>query len=127
MRFSDSQIRRYYRSISSKPGMEKATSFCQLGDFERLAISKRLYEMAETEMNDLARASGGKIFPISDLSEARTAFKSVADEIGTKYTLGYYPTNDKKDGTYRSIKVELKGLPVGSKVRAREGYTAPTR
>jgi len=123
--FSGAQIRRYYRSMKSKAGLEKAVNFCQLGDFERLAISKKLYEIADTEMNDLAKTSGGKVFPLDDLADARTAFKSVAEELGTKYTLGYYPTNDKKDGTYRKIKVEIKGLPKGTMVRARDGYTAP--
>lgn len=126
MRFSSAQIRRYYRTISTNgKSMEKASSFCQLGDFERLAISKRLYQLADMEMNELAKGSGGKVFPVGDLSEARGAFKSVADEIGTKYTLGYYPSNEKRDGTYRKIKVEVKGLPAGTVVRAREGYNAP--
>lgn len=123
--FSAAQIRRYYRTIKGRPGMEKTLNFCQLGDFERLAISKALYEIADTEMHDLASVSGGKTFPAGDFTEARNAFKSVADEIGTKYSLGYYSTNEKRDGTYRKIKVDLKGLPAGSKVRAREGYTAP--
>ncbi len=125
IRFSTAQMRRYYRSIASKPGMEKAANFCQLGDFERLAVSKRLYELADTEMNELAKTSGGKVFPAGDLSEARNAFKHVAEEIGTKYTLGYSPSNDKKDGSYRKITVEVKGLPAGTHVRSREGYTAP--
>jgi VWFA-related protein len=126
VRFSSAQIRRYYRSFKSK-NMEKAVDFCQLGEFERLAISKKLYEIADAEMEGLAKTSGGKVFPVDDLSEARQAFKSVADEIGTKYTLGYYPTNDKRDGTYRKIRVEMKGVPAGAVVRAREGYTAPAR
>ena len=126
IRFSDAQIRRYYRSFGPKANIEKAANFCGLGDFERLAISKKLYEIADAEMSDLARASGGRVFPVADLSEARNAFRSVADEIGTKYTLGYYPSNEKRDGTYRKIKVEIKGAPDGTIVRAREGYTAPT-
>ena len=126
IRFSSAQIRRYYRGIAAKPGMEKAVNFCQLGDFERLAISKKLYDMADAEMAELAKSSGGKVFPIGDLTEARNAFKSVADEIGTKYTLGYYSSNEKRDGTYRKIKVEPKGLPSGTQVRTREGYTAPS-
>ncbi|MFM9903528.1 MAG: VWA domain-containing protein [Pyrinomonadaceae bacterium] len=126
IRFSQAQIRRYYKSFSSKAKIEKAVNFCGLGEFERLAISKKLYEIADTEMNDLAKSSGGRVFPVADLSEARSAFKSVADEIGTKYTLGYYPSNDKRDGTFRKIKVETKGLPPGTQVRAREGYTAPS-
>ena len=125
IRFSAAQIRRYYRKFYPNSAMEKASSFCQLGDFERLAISKKLYELALSEMTGLAKASGGKVFPVSDISDSRNAFKSVAAEIGTKYSLGYYSTNEKRDGRYRKIKVELKGLPAGVQVRAREGYTAP--
>lgn len=123
IRFSQAQIRRYYRTVRSRSN-ERATNFCQLGDFERLAVSKSLYELADMQMNALAQTSGGKVFPLGDLSEARNAFRSVAAEIGTNYSLGYYSTNEKRDGSFRKITVELKGLPAGSKVRAREGYTA---
>jgi VWFA-related protein len=125
IRFSQSQIRRYYRRFFPNAKIEKVSAFCQLGDFERLAISKKLYELADIEMRSLSKMSGGKVFPVEDLSGARAAFKSVADEIGTKYSLGYYSTNEKRDGTYRKITVELKSLPAGSEVRARAGYTAP--
>lgn len=124
-KFSTAQIRRYYQSIAAKGNMEKTFDFCKLGDFERLAVSKRLYEIADLEMNELAKTSGGRVFAVDDLGDARSAFKNVAEEIGTKYTIGYYPSNDKKDGTYRKIKVEVVGLPKGGTVRAREGYTAP--
>jgi VWFA-related protein len=127
MRFSTAQIRRYYKSFSSKANVERTDDFCRLGDFERLAISKTLYEIAAGEMSSLAKASGGSVFPVADLSEARNAFKNVADEIGTKYSLGYYSTNEKRDGTYRKIKIELKGVPPGTQVRAREGYTASAK
>lgn len=125
LRFSAAQIRRYYRTFYPKSKIEKISAFCQLGDFERLDISKRLYELADKEMQDLAKVSGGKVFAVEDLSEAQNAFKKVADEIGTKYSIGYYPSNDKRDGTFRKIKIELKGIPAGSQIRAREGYTAP--
>lgn len=126
MRFSPAQINRYYRLFPTKSNMEKTTDFCKLGDFERLDISKNLYELADKEMQNLAKNSGGKVFPIEDLTGARTAFKKVADEIGTKYSLGYYSSNEKRDGKFRKIKVELKNAPAGVQVRAREGYTAPT-
>jgi hypothetical protein len=66
-------------------------------------------------MENLAKNSGGKVFPATDVSEAR-AFKAVADEIGTKYSLGYYSSNEKRDGTYRKIKIELKGVPAGAQI-----------
>jgi Ca-activated chloride channel family protein len=126
MRFSAAQIRRYYRVFYPKSKIEKVSGFCQLGDFERLDISKRLYELADAEMQTMAKMSGGKIFPVADLSDARAAFQKVAQEIGTKYSLGYYSSNEKRDGTYRKIKIELKGIPAGAMIRAREGYNAPS-
>ncbi|CAN5433534.1 hypothetical protein BH10ACI1_BH10ACI1_08230 [soil metagenome] len=125
MRFSTAQISRYYRTFYPNSN-EKVLDFCKLGDFERLDISKKLYELADKEMQNLAITSGGKVFPVADLTGARTAFKKVADEIGTKYSLGYYTSNEKRDGTFRKIKVELTGVPAGAQIRAREGYTAPT-
>jgi Ca-activated chloride channel homolog len=125
IRFSQGQINRYYASFGRGSKVEKVSDFCKLGDFERLAISKILYETAEREMSDLARVSGGRVFPAADLSEARIAFKQVADEIGTRYSLGYYSSNEVRDGKFRAIRVELKGAPSGAKIRAREGYTAP--
>lgn len=125
MRFSTAQIQRYYKTFYAGTKIERVSDFCKLGDFERLDISRQLYGLANAEMNSLAINSGGKVFPVADLSEARNAFSKVADEIGTKYSLAYYPSNDKRDGTYRKIKVELKGVPAGAKIAAREGYTAP--
>ena len=125
--FSVAQIRRYYRVYYPKSNVEKTFKFCEISDFERLGISKGLYELADKQMKELARSSGGRVFPVEDLSEVRSAFKSVADEIGTKYSLGYYSSNEKRDGSYRKIKIELKGVPAGTELRAREGYTAPTK
>lgn len=125
IRFSTAQMRRYYKSFGAKGKENLNLNFCSLGDFERLAISKKLYEIADAEMDDLAKGSGGKVFPVDDLNQARSAFRNVADEIGTKYTLGYYPSNEKRDGTYRKIKVETKGLPPETQIRTRDGYTAP--
>lgn len=125
MRLSGAQIRRYYKIVYGSRNGERVSNFCQLGDFERLDISKRLYGLADIEMNSMSKTSGGKVFPVGELSEARIAFKKVANEIGTKYSIGYYPSNEKRDGTYRKIKVELKGVPADVTVQSREGYTAP--
>jgi Ca-activated chloride channel family protein len=124
-KFSVSQIRRYYRMFEKNSRVEQVFDFCKLGDFERLAISKSLYERADEEMKSLAKVSGGKVFPVADVADARKAFGNVAQEIGTKYSLAYYSSNEKRDGTFRKIRVELKGAPVGAQIRAREGYLAP--
>ncbi len=47
-----------------------------------------------------------------------------AEEIGTRYSLGYYPTNKARDGDYRNIRVQVRGVG-DARVRARDGYRAP--
>ena len=51
------------------------------------------------------------------------ASQEVAAELRQQYTLGYYPSNRRKDGTYRRIRVEVEEPEL--KVRARTGYIAP--
>ena len=95
-----------------------------MGPFERMDISRQLYNLARKEMNELARASGGKNFSAATLQDARAAFAQVANEIGTQYSLGYYPSNKARDGRFRQITVQLRGIK-DAQVRAREGYYAP--
>lgn len=127
MRFSAAQIRRYYDGFGRGSKIERISDFCKIGDFEKLAISKRLYEIADLEMGSLAEMTGGRIFPIAGLEDARTAFSAVAEEIGMSYSLGYYSSDTTKDGKYRKIRVEIKGLPTGAVIRARDGYSAEKR
>ncbi len=95
-----------------------------MGQFERMDISRQLYNLARKEMGEMARASGGKAFIAGNLQEARAAFTAVANEIGTQYSLGYYPSNKARDGRFRQIKVEMRGVK-DTTVRARDGYFAP--
>ncbi len=122
-RFSSSQLLRYYASIDSEKA-ERVKNFCQLGEFERLAISKRLYEIADAEMFLLTRETGGRVFPAVSLSAARSALMAAASEAGFRYSLGYYPASERLDGTYRRITVKVRSLPSGAKITAREGYFA---
>jgi len=90
-----------------------------------MSISRDLYNLARREMNDLARASGGRSFVAANLSDAKAAFARVATDIGTLYSLGYYPTNKVRDGKFRAIRLEVKGIKDKTQVRARDGYYAP--
>lgn len=50
------------------------------------------------------------------------AVLEVSSELRQQYSLGYYPTKTKKDGSYRSISVQL--AKPGYTVRTRKGYWA---
>lgn len=122
---SAKQLQRYRRIFYPRAKAEDYMDFCAMGPFERMTISRDLYNVARQEMNDLAKDSGGRNFIANSLQDARAAFARVATEIGTQYSLGYYPTNKNRDGKFRAIRVELRGLNDKAQVRAREGYFAP--
>ena len=121
---SAKQLERFRELFVPQGQKEDYQDFCRMGQFERMDISRQLYNLARREMNEMARASGGKAFAAASVQEARAAFAEVANEIGTQYSLGYYPANKTRDGRFRQIKVELRGVK-DANVRAREGYFAP--
>lgn len=122
---SAKQLQRYRQIFFPRARPEDYVNFCEMGQFERMSISRDLYNLARREMDELAKASGGKNFLAATLQDARAAFAGVATEIGTQYSLGYYPANKTRDGKFRAIRVEVQGAPGKSQVRAREGYYAP--
>ena len=122
---SRKQLERYRRVFFPRAKREDYVDFCAMGSFERMQVSRDLYNLARREMNELAKASGGNNFLAATLQDARAAFAKVATEIGTQYSLGYYPENKTRDGKFRTIRVEVQGVPEKAQVRAREGYYAP--
>jgi Ca-activated chloride channel homolog len=80
-------------------------------------------------LGDLAGASGGIRYLISDPQAMRETFGRIGTTIHNEYVLGYYPPNDVPAGKYRKIQVKLdvpNGFPP-LQVYARTGYYAPER
>jgi hypothetical protein len=57
-------------------------------------------------------------------NDLRAQMRRMAEDLTSYYLMGYYSTNDKLDGKFRSIKVRSKRP--GVEVRSRRGYSAPT-
>ncbi|HEX8561224.1 MAG TPA: VWA domain-containing protein [Pyrinomonadaceae bacterium] len=124
LRLSNTQLQRYRRLVAPSASAEDFSNFCRMGQFERMHASRTIYRLARDEMARLARESGGKTFPAADLRDARRAFRQVAEDIGTQYSIGYYSTNTARDGSFRKISVRVRTVK-DAQVRAREGYQAP--
>jgi Ca-activated chloride channel homolog len=81
---------------------------------------------ARKDLKALAEATGGEAFFPATLEEVAPICEEVAKEIRNQYTLGYYPTNPAKDGTFREVKVQV--IPPSGydrlSVRTRVGYYA---
>jgi Ca-activated chloride channel homolog len=74
-------------------------------------ISKSPQAKAKAFLERLAQETGGKSYFPASLAELNTIASDIASELRTQYLVSYYPTNDKKDGTYRTIKVVVADGP----------------
>ena len=72
---SPKQLQRYRRMFHPRADASDFSDFCQMGSFERMTISRDLYNLARREMNELAKASGGKNFLANTLQDARAALR----------------------------------------------------
>jgi VWFA-related protein len=71
----------------------------------------------------MADDTGGRVIDVHNSKSLEKAFDEISEELRSQYVLGYYPTNTKRDGTFRKIQVEVK--EPDAKVLARKGYYAP--
>ncbi len=77
---------------------------------------------AREQMEALARASGGRLFPARSLEDLEPVYELVAQELRSVYTLAYYPANQNFDGRWRRVEVKVRRPHL--RVRARSGYFA---
>jgi VWFA-related protein len=90
--------------------------------FERGNSSSEAYAIARDQLERIAEVSGGQMFKAEKVGDLAGVYKQVAAAIRTVYSVGYYPTNAEKDGTFRRVRV-LVNRPDAA-VRARKGYYA---
>jgi len=74
----------------------------------------------EHKLEDVVNESGGRIATLASLDELDSAFREILAELRDQYVIGYYPSNPRHDGSWRSVKVKVEGG--GVDVRTREGY-----
>lgn len=77
--------------------------------------------LAQDSLRVLADETGG--FAALNSNDFSQAFQRIVQDSSSYYVLGYYPTNDRRDGRFRKIDVRVSRP--GLRVRARKGYVAP--
>ncbi|MEM8963003.1 MAG: VWA domain-containing protein [Acidobacteriota bacterium] len=83
----------------------------------------RNFEGNRAQLEKLTRAveeSGGRINDLNGIDEIEPAFRDLLRELREQYVLGYYPTNDRDDGRWRDVDVDVDRS--GTSIRARDGY-----
>jgi VWFA-related protein len=100
-------------------------------------VDRMDFLQADNEMRTFASVTGGRAYFPRFEAEFSDIFKDISEDIRNQYSMSYHPTNNKLDGTYRKLKVQVvaadggplkfkdqKGKDVKVEVVARDGYTA---
>lgn len=80
-------------------------------------------------LNRLSERSGGRAYFPKDERELRQAFQQIEEEMRSQYLIAYEPVDQKRDGSYRTIEIQLVNAELKKqkvKITHRQGYFAKT-
>ena len=89
--------------------------FVNLLSAEKGFISKSPQGKAKAFLERLATQTGGKAYFPAGGGDLNNIARDISGELRTQYSIGYIPTNDRQDGTFRNIKVVVPDGPKGEK------------
>jgi Ca-activated chloride channel homolog len=92
---------------------------------EKSLFGKSSAKKARELLSRIADDSGGHAYFPKDISEIPAIAAQIAKDLRTQYVVSYYPSNDKRDGTFRNVQVSVNAQ--GSRkliARTRRGYYA---
>jgi VWFA-related protein len=111
----------------SKISLQEAVEAAQRADtvIHMLVVYDRRFGGANfSAAKKLAEETGGRSIDVHNSKDLMKAFDEISEELRTEYSLGYYPTNTKLDGTYRKLRVDVSNKD--DKALTRKGYYAKT-
>jgi VWFA-related protein len=88
-----------------------------------IGVGNRVLENARKTLELLADESGGLFYQARKIEDLEGVYVQVIEDLGKVYSLGYTPTNQKRDGSWRTVKIEIPNQP-DLKARTRPGYYA---
>jgi Ca-activated chloride channel homolog len=94
-------------------------------DMSQVEVGGSAKQQAAASLKAFAEKTGGRFIATPGGPALREAFTGIADELGHQYTVAYRPTNQKRDGKWRTLEVKVQREELT--VRTRKGYRAPKR
>ena len=119
-RYSEGELRRVVR--------ESDVQIYSIGIFDTYAPTNE-EELGPLLLTDISEMTGGRMFKVSDAGDMSDIAARISQELRNQYVIGYRPSDMKKDGNWRKLKVRLvppPGLPPMT-VHFRQGYYAPSQ
>jgi Ca-activated chloride channel family protein len=119
-RYTENELRRVVR--------ESDVQIYSIGIFDQYAPTTE-EQLGPMLLTDICEMTGGRMFRVSDVTELSDIAARISAELRNEYVIGYRPSEVKKDGNWRKLKVRLvppAGLPPLT-VHNRQGYYAPSQ
>jgi Ca-activated chloride channel family protein len=117
-RYTEGQLRKVVR--------ESDVQIYSIGIFDEYAPTTE-EQQGPILLSDISEATGGRLFKVSEAGDLTDIATRISAELRNEYVVGYRPSDIKKDGNWRKLKVRLvppPGLPALT-VHFRQGYYAP--
>ncbi len=114
--------------LTSKHNFEETLRMAYQAEVTIYAISTTRFgadidHEGDNALKQLTESTGGRVFFPYSVSQLTTAFQEVDQELRSQYNLTYVPTNKRKNGEFREIKVKVSRDSVN--IHHRKGYFAP--
>ena len=118
-RYTEGELRRAVR--------ESDVQIFAIGIFDQYAPTPE-EQTGPLLLADMCDATGGRMFRVLDPSDLEDIASRISAELRNEYVIGYTPSQMKRDGNWRKLKIRLvppPGLPPLT-VHNRQGYYAPS-
>jgi Ca-activated chloride channel family protein len=118
-RYTEGELRRAVR--------ESDVQIYSIGIFDQYAPTQE-EQLGPVLLSDICEMTGGRMFRVGDIADLGDIATRISAELRNEYVLGYRPSDVKKDGNWRKLKIRLvppPGLPPLT-VHNRQGYYAPS-
>lgn len=105
----------------------KKTPFDEAGlkiTWDAISLWAKSRKRDASAMEYLSRRSGGDLDQLTCPEEADAVYSRIFTKMNQRYVIGYYPTNQTRDGTQRKIKITVRGHS-DYKILGRKSYIAP--
>jgi Ca-activated chloride channel family protein len=103
-------------------GSDTTVRFNQLR-IEDLREGLRVLDQSERQLEQIAAATGGRLYKPHSFDALNSIYAEVADELAHQYALYYTPLNRVRDGGFRRVRVEMTNKSYEATTRV--GYFAP--
>jgi VWFA-related protein len=127
---SSEQIKQMKKQYTARFGTMRQNGQTMLPDANSLSpeIFARMAQRvlaAQSAISGVAKLTGGWFSFLEDPSQAADIYSRMLSDINLRYVIGFYPTNESRDGTRRKLSIEVQNHPE-YKILGRRSYYAPS-